>query len=503
MCQTQAFILLEALLGAILYPSNQSNIKQLLVCPLLAVEHTRLFDHVMLDAVSVIMHELKSEWKNRGLGAVLDKAMHANLVDGQSILVYLTKHSLSQDYIDWMQLCELLLAEEAQRIYKPAELFKFLQKIKNFSPDLHPKLRRRGQCTDSAVSIMTTHMSKGLEFDVVFALGMGCRTINAEYCPEKEAEKMRLFYVALTRAKRRVYVPLLPTYDDKPELGTASPSELFFGRFTHPLKESLAKEIKDRHISLEVLDASISIPQVKDRPIPDLKPPDSHGLSYSAKLLTSYSKLVKPELPHAIAAPSNSDAYNLYTLPMGAQTGTVLHELIEAVIERGYYRCNHLSQLDGFVSRYLEKTHLFSWKQVIQRLVQCLFQISIDGFCLKDVEHHSMAQEMEFLFPLESNLVVKGFADLIFQHQGKYYLVDWKSNYLGDTPKHYDREHLEGAMQEHDYHLQARLYSAALLKWIGVSETEAPKNLFGGAIYIFLRGIDNEDTHGVYNRKFE
>lgn len=501
-CQTQAFILMDVLLKAMLSPSNRSNIRRLLACPLLAIEYTKLFDPTFIDAISVSLHELKFRWQNEGLGSVLDQVLHW-MIDGQKLLTYLTQHSKGQDYIDWMQLCELLLAEEAQNICKPKDSLAFIQKIELLSPDLHPELRRRSCYDDSTVSILTTHMSKGLEFDIVFALGMGCRTPTAEYCPEKEAEKMRLFYVALTRAKYRVYVPLLTTQGKEPVAGTASPSELFFSKFCQPLTESLAKEIGERHLSLEILDQPITVSKAVRKPTPDLTPPQAHGLHYTPTVLTSYSKLVKTKNLPVLAPPIDSDTCNLYTLPMGSQTGIVLHELIEAVIERGYYRCKHLAKLDLFIEKHLKKTHLFFWKEPIKDLVRCIFHLSIDGFYLKDIPQHAITQEMEFLFPLEPSLVVKGFVDLIFQHQGKYYLIDWKSNYLGDTPEHYDQIHLEQAMQEHDYHLQARLYSSALLKWIGAGETAAPKDLFGGAVYIFLRGISNEDTHGMYIRRFE
>ena len=84
-----------------------------------------------------------------------------------------------------------------------------------------------------AISLLTTHVSKGLEFDIVFALGIASRQVTQEelensVLKEREAEKMRQLYVALTRAKRRVYVPLIfDASKNSKELEGAAPIELF------------------------------------------------------------------------------------------------------------------------------------------------------------------------------------------------------------------------------------------------------------------------------------
>ncbi|WP_350609466.1 hypothetical protein, partial [Pseudoalteromonas sp. 41-MNA-CIBAN-0057] len=58
--------------------------------------------------------------------------------------------------------------------------------------------------------------------------------------------------------------------------------------------------------------------------------------------------------------------------------------------------------------------------------------------------------------------LLKGFIDLIFCYQGKYYILDYKSNYLGSIPADYEPEQLEQAMTSHQYHLQYLIYTVAL-----------------------------------------
>ena len=58
--------------------------------------------------------------------------------------------------------------------------------------------------------------------------------------------------------------------------------------------------------------------------------------------------------------------------------------------------------------------------------------------------------------------LLKGFIDLIFCHQGKYYILDYKSNYLGSNAADYEHDMLEQAMSSHQYHLQYLIYTVAL-----------------------------------------
>ncbi len=61
---------------------------------------------------------------------------------------------------------------------------------------------------------------------------------------------------------------------------------------------------------------------------------------------------------------------------------------------------------------------------------------------------------------------LKGFIDLVFEHGGRYYVLDWKSNHLGYAPSDYGPAELQAAMTEHSYHLQYLLYSLAVDRYL-------------------------------------
>lgn len=103
--------------------------------------------------------------------------------------------------------------------------------------------------------------------------------------------------------------------------------------------------------------------------------------------------------------------------------------------------------------------------------------------------------EMEFLFPAPGAGFVKGFIDLVFEHQGRTFLLDWKSDLLPS----YAPEAVDAHVAE-NYALQAELYTLALLKVLGIDDEADYQARFGGAVYCFVRGMaDQPDgAAGVY-----
>jgi exodeoxyribonuclease V beta subunit len=85
---------------------------------------------------------------------------------------------------------------------------------------------------------------------------------------------------------------------------------------------------------------------------------------------------------------------------------------------------------------------------------------------------------------------LKGFIDLVFEHGGRYYLLDWKSNHLGYTSADYEPASLRLAMAQHGYHLQSLIYSVALARYLALRIPGYRHDRhFGGALYLFVRGV--------------
>jgi exodeoxyribonuclease V beta subunit len=85
---------------------------------------------------------------------------------------------------------------------------------------------------------------------------------------------------------------------------------------------------------------------------------------------------------------------------------------------------------------------------------------------------------------------LKGFIDLVFEHRGQYFILDWKSNHLGYTAADYAEAPLARAMAEHGYHLQYLLYAVALDRYLRMRIADYRyETHFGGVLYLFVRGV--------------
>jgi exodeoxyribonuclease V beta subunit len=98
---------------------------------------------------------------------------------------------------------------------------------------------------------------------------------------------------------------------------------------------------------------------------------------------------------------------------------------------------------------------------------------------------------------------LKGFVDLVFCRDGQYFVVDWKSNYLGNTHDAYGDEAMTASMIQAGYILQYHLYSLALHRYLAsrLDDYDYERH-FGGVFYVYLRGVsqDNNETGVFWDR---
>ncbi len=92
-----------------------------------------------------------------------------------------------------------------------------------------------------------------------------------------------------------------------------------------------------------------------------------------------------------------------------------------------------------------------------------------------------------------------GTIDLLFRHEGRFYILDYKSNTLGATSSHYAPSMLPGVMAREHYYLQYLIYTVAVHRYL---RTRVPdydyETHYGGAIYMFLRGLEAGTDNGIF-----
>ncbi len=224
----------------------------------------------------------------------------------------------------------------------------------------------------------------------------------------------------------------------------------------------------------------------------------------------------------------------IHAFARGAEAGTFLHGLLEWAAAAPF--ADVLRHPEALITHVTRICTLRDWTDWVDplcdwlvQLLQTPLQLTGDAISLAQLPCEAYQPEMEFLLELATLEIaaldqvvhaaivpgarrprlqagyfnpirgmLKGFIDLVFEHQGRYYVLDYKSNYLGEDVAAYHHAAMQAAVLEHRYDIQLVLYSLALhrLLKIRLPDYDYDRHV-GGAVYLFLRGVQ-ADGHGVY-----
>lgn len=359
-----------------------------------------------------------------------------------------------------IEVFEHLFAFERKEGVSLEGLKKAFEKIRRLSPEQAAR-KSYGEKTD-AVEILTLHISKGLEFDVVFAPALAARgREEAEELEEVQAEKKRQLYVAMTRAKERLYIPA------SLKESAHSCLDLFFSHFSLPMEEELKILGKKVSITRETIETPPEPPPFSQKGKSEKEAKKAVFPPVHSSFLYSFSTLARKQEEKRIALEEEG------MLPKGAKTGRYLHALFEALFRSRKKPWQKDTDTEEFIDAFLQNTFLSPWTLSIQEMVKKVIgKPFLPGFSLSILEPEDLGVEMEFVYE-KSPHFIKGFIDLVFRLRGRLYFIDWKSNVLEGE------EDMEKKMRENDYYLQASLYKEALQR--GFREE------FASAYYVFLR----------------
>jgi len=445
--QTVAFQCVEEVFLALHECKNLGRAKTVLAGPLagLSSEELLLLDHNPFAALRQTLDE-------QGVAALLHTLLQTNL-SHKTVQETAASHGIGF-YSDLRQTFELFLSWEHNQGFSFEGLFRFVEQLRHLDPDAAPR-RMQEQSVDG-VQVLTMHKSKGLEFDVVFALGVGMGSPAED--SDAEAEQLRQLYVTLTRAKRRLYLPIPMT----PAKETVSPIERFC-RVLAPDGSWLKQLSQETDISVETVVPTSLTPHAASEIVVPIIPPQPPVFPLKTSYILSFTSIAQPHKPNV------KPLYIPEMLPAGAETGILIHRIFERLFL-------HPTPLETLVEQELRSTALAPWTEAVTHMVQNTLQLPLPtGFCLNDIRQNPLLVEAEFLFQHKHNFL-KGVIDLLFVHEDKVYFVDWKTNLLPD----YSEQAMRTAMLEHEYSLQASIYREA------VERTAAAE--FGGSLYLFVRG---------------
>ena len=234
---------------------------------------------------------------------------------------------------------------------------------------------------------------------------------------------------------------------------------------------------------------------------------------------------------HPAPDPSSSQSPAMHRFPRGASPGTFLHGLLEMAAEEGFATLAARPELlRDQIARRCKRRGLEAWIDDLSDWLLTLLQQPLaldDEHAIRLTDLNCYQSEMEFWFATHHaeartldewvqryecpgqprpargegdilNGMFKGFIDLTFEYNGRYYVADYKSNWLGADDTAYTPDALREAMLEHRYDLQYTLYLLALHRQLKfrLPDYDYDRHM-GGALYLFLRA----PARGIYRAR--
>lgn len=563
------------LLEVLINPSNISRLCGLLSTDLFgwnAVQISNLQqDSNQLTSLLEQFKNYQSSWTNKGF-----LPMFFRLMDDFKSLQIGNHMEGERRITNWLHIAELL-QQESERQSSHAQLLHWLQQQRELSARADNEAHQlRLESDKNLVHIVTIHKSKGLQYPVVFMPFMwDVRKLNTQQAcynyhndngekqvvllddeyrnqwqSEAEAEEVRLFYVAITRAKYRCYIG----WGNIKGAGSSAIAHCLYSENIkqsrmHPnnLDFDQEQEVYTPFDSLNINNQLVTIVQPRTFEPVQVNSNNISEKNYQTKIfkrhvkqqwqISSYSQIAtsghsdytyRPD-HDALTKPNTNesaetDSLNRFNFKKGAKAGNLLHDILENQI------------FDQPVSETLIRQKCFDfgfdevWVDCLKEWIEEILNSHIDDFKLAQLSSQQTLAEMEFYLScnqlqatelnallheydyiqpqqhldfVQINGFFKGFIDLTFEHDNKYYIADYKSNYLGQEYTDYTEDKCRQAMYEHHYHLQYLIYSLALHRFMKqrIKNYQYEKD-FGGVYYLFLRGMSlTEQGYGVFYHK--
>ncbi|WP_343598012.1 UvrD-helicase domain-containing protein [Acinetobacter sp.] len=378
-----------------------------------------------------------------------------------------------------------------------------------------------------------------------------------------EAEQHRLWYVALTRASHRVYAVVSSTKVIMNGLGFWKNQQ---PEFSHPYSGIEPVLTSRPHIEKQVVEVQQSTPLIA-KPLPEKRFYPSSRTSFTglaqhltrAQMQDMLASLPEVTLAAAdevvsVTIPQTTQGQKLtwvrQAFPQGTQAGTFLHTILENLdfqdqtlwaqelhrrfknADQGLWQQLQERYAQEYALQNLETTHTDHVMALLQQWLDEILHTPLHpNLTLAQLQPNQYLAEFPFFMALsdrvfatqriqalfleygyhmpnlnhaESARFLNGAIDLVYQHDGQFYIADYKSNHLGMMFEDYTETALKQNMSMSSYWLQAAIYLVALHRYLKVRlKNYSIEQHLGGASYLYLRGMQPDASYGVVHWKPE
>jgi len=579
---------LELILYAVLHPDDDQAVRGALATRLLGVTLAQFSAWQTQPAAFELELERFEAWRvlvrTRGVLALIEALLATRAIDllalpeGERVLT------------DLRHLGELLAAEEGSRqgldgLY--AWLVEMRQEGGDGDADAADERQLRIESDAHRVQLLTIHASKGLEFPIVFLplvwrvgdrtgmrspkllryhddTGQRCVDLGSVafvehrgcHFREELEERLRLLYVALTRAVHAVHVYWVDRnvlFRDDEHAWECAAVDLLIEQAQQKLDlvegeaslDAMTEALGGMQLSAPFSDAFVRYqvpteapsPRATQAPLPRSRPfqwlHSFSGLTrYAAAAVVigdsgaadeTGTEEIVTSAGEPVETAEDSRLLALYPL-RGPRFGDAVHHVLE-LAKPGLVWPDQRQLLQNQLTAQAIKANSVAPDEALERvgrLIDRIRQTDLgNGLRLLDVPTDRRIVEFEFQFPVQHvplarlrqlciahgqgdvvpasldattlNGMLTGFADLIIEWDGRFHVLDYKTNWLGARLRDYQGSALDAAMAEHHYPLQALLYTVALHRYLRQRmDGYTAIHKLGDSWYLFVRVLGLE-----------
>jgi len=575
---------LSLMCHAVLDPGSIPDVKKALLTPFFVYTPNDLFTYETLP-VSHPLKQLLFDWNDLARRRKWGLLFQSLMEDSGLLFREAESRDWDRKYTNYRQIFEHLEAVAYRKNLDFRGISALLDSYRKQTvgaqddADIH-QIETEAQ----KVQIMTMHVSKGLQFPVVFIAGgltqpfADAYHVYHNYDPvnpdagihkvidlsrtygkeqhdrEKNDEDKRLYYVALTRAQLKLYVPFFPATSGHPWMGPVC-------RFVSEALASAFSRADDIPAFGWLIADADTVPDpddegdmgqkiVSENAVDQYHPllPTNNNYQSRKIMLESFSSL-QGRRYHGLGQPPeetgfqgvrekdkeddeslagfDSDSIRSVRpddeIPGGADIGSMFHDIFEHIdFEAVAQNPNDLLERKETADVIVKTMDAYRvegrWRPQVCRMVADTLTTPINAveepLVLGRLKQEDRIHEVEFYYPFafavgeplkipDCDIVagcrcfIRGFVDLVFRYNGRFFIADWKSNRLEDG---YGRNALDDCMNAAGYHLQYKLYTVAVLRWLkqAFGDRFDAGSQFGGVFYFFLRGMGTGNGNGVY-----
>ncbi|AKC60434.1 exodeoxyribonuclease V subunit beta [Blochmannia endosymbiont of Camponotus (Colobopsis) obliquus] len=373
---------------------------------------------------------------------------------------------------------------------------------------------------------------------------------------ERLSEDMRLLYVALTRSMYQCYIGIGTIIHRKHQINN-NIHDLHLSAIGHLIQQGIPGDLtllqkkinlltqnsngdivlcpieSSKNLTIVQQQSKYIISKIKNKKWnTNIKNEIRHITSYTDLKKISTNKLINEkitlqtnEIKKNNTKQTNNITLTSHNFPRGHMPGIFLHKLLANV-----HFTKNLNQ--QWLSSQMKKNNIDNiWLTFITQWIQCILHTPLQKtqVTLEHLTNNDKHTELKFIFPINiiktsQNIdelckfydplsqccpaltlpcikgMLKGSIDLVFRHKQRYYILDYKSNWLGKSNTYYSSTRIKKEIILHRYELQYQLYTLAVHKFLcqKLPNYTYQKN-FGGIFFLFIRGINTiPSKHGIY-----